>query len=507
MTTNLIDVLNKAHNRSVPLVGISTADQLFTVDTIRTAKPDSYLFRWDAVMGIRPLNDISAKVMGKIGMKPDDTISFVEAMVAAQALPDVSLLMVLGAHRQLSSQEPKETAAAVQAVMNLRDQFKVNHRMLVLLAPIFVPPPELGQDIIALDHALPTSEQLGKLISELYSGVQEQNGLKPLKKETHGKAVDAVSGLSGFAAEQSFSLVVDKDGIDIDALWERKRVAIEQTRGLSVYRGKETFKDLRGLANIKARLLDHLKSKTKVGVVVWIDEGADVFTNVEHDTSGVKLDQQRALLVEMEQNNWRGMILVGVPGSGKSAIARAFGNEVGVPTLQVDFGDMEGSLVGESEAHLRQALRVIKSVGDGNAFFILTCNSLKGIRPQFMRRFKRGTFFFDLPTKDEKEEIWKLYEKKYELVGQKRPDDDAWTGAEIRECCESAWDTSKTMIDASRYIIPVAQSRATEIDEMRREANGRFLDASDEGAYQYKPEVMEKRRRSILLAKEPQGTM
>lgn len=225
-----------------------------------------------------------------------------------------------------------------------------------------------------------------------------------------------------------------------------------------------------------------------------------MFSNVENDTSGVKTDQQRGLLVEMEQNNWRGVITVGVPGGGKSALARAFGNDAGVPTIAVDFGAMESRYVGDSEAKLRQALRVIKAVGRGHAFFILTCNSLRGIRPQFQRRFRRGVFFFDLPTPVEREAIWQLYLAKYQRDPKEpRPDDDSWTGAEIRECCESADDTGSTLLEAAQYIVPVARSRAAEIEQMRKEAHERFLDASHPGPYRYEPEPMAKQIRAINL--------
>ena len=221
---------------------------------------------------------------------------------------------------------------------------------------------------------------------------------------------------------------------------------------------------------------------------------------MENDTSGNKTDQQRELLIEMENNNWRGIVGVGVPGSGKSAIAKAFGNEAKVPTIAIDFGAMESKWVGESGAQLRQAIKVIKAVGRGNAFFVLTANSLKGIRPQFQARFRRGIFFFDLPTANEREAIWQLYEKKYNLKKQPRPNDDGWVGREIHECCQSAWDLSTTLIEAAKYIVPVSRSRASEIETMRKEAHGRFLDASHEGEYTYDEKPMAKQVRAVSLS-------
>jgi len=503
----MMKLFEAARRVSVPLLAIRTADQCATQAEILAASGEYPVAQWDAARGITPAATpgsaackLAEAALKKAGIKPEETIDFAGAMIAAQRLPELAILIAHSASRQLHSQEPGATAANVQAVANLRDQFKLNFRMLVLLGPGFIAPQELDQDIVVLDHALPDPAALRTIIEELRAGIKSATG--KLAAPVLEKAVDAVSGLSAFAAEQVTAMSFDETGsLDLDALWERKRVAIEQTKGLSVYRGGETFDDLRGLESVKARLRSHVSARTPVGVVVWIDEGADVFSSVESDTSNVKTDQQRALLVEMEEHNWRGMIAVGVPGSGKSAIARAFGNEASVPTIQVDFGDMENKFVGESEANLRSALNVIKAVGRGHAFFVLTCNSLKGIRPQFQRRFRRGIFFFDMPTPAERDAIWALYTKRYDLPTQARPDDDGWTGAEIRECCESAWDTNSSLVEAARFIIPVSRSRATEIEAMRAEAHGRFLDASHPGAYEYRAEPMAKQVRAIRLPK------
>src|ERR1700680_2030792 len=55
----------------------------------------------------------------------------------------------------------------------------------------------------------------------------------------------------------------------------------------------------------------------------------------------------------------RGILLLSPPGCGKSAFCKALGNEVGRLTLILDIGALMGSLVGQSEANLRQALRQI----------------------------------------------------------------------------------------------------------------------------------------------------
>lgn len=495
--TSMMTLFDAARRSGVPLLAIRTADQSATIEQIRKSFDDFPMMQWDAARGITGANKVGTDALKKAGIKSEDTFGFLEAMLAAHALPEGSILYVRNAERQLHSSEARETAGSVAALASLRDTFKLNFRTVVLLGPTFNAPTEMEHDIVVINHDMPTREELSALVLELFDAVS----LAKPKGDALARIIDAVTGLSLFEAEQIISMSFTDSGIDMDALWERKRVAIDAKPGLSVVRGKTTFKDISGLASLKARLLSHKTAKTPTGVVVWIDEGADVFSAVDNGTNDQKMDQQRGLLVWMEEHKARGVILVGVPGTGKSLTASAMGNECGVLSIAADFGAMENKFVGESEARFRSAIDTIERVGDGHAFFILTCNSLKGIRPQFQARFRRGIFFVDLPNTEDCDALWSFYMKKFDIKKQPMPDYTGWTGREIAECCESAWDTGTTLLEAAKFIIPVSRSRATEIEEMRKEANGRFLDAAKEGAYEYSPEPMAKAVRAIALPK------
>jgi hypothetical protein len=65
------------------------------------------------------------------------------------------------------------------------------------------------------------------------------------------KAVDAIIGLAAFPAEQTVAMCLSRNGLDYDDLWERKRQAIEQVRGLSVWRGSESLDDIGGYEALK----------------------------------------------------------------------------------------------------------------------------------------------------------------------------------------------------------------------------------------------------------------
>ena len=140
-----------------------------------------------------------------------------------------------------------------------------------------------------------------------------------------------------------------------------------------------------------------------------------------------------------------------------------------------------GSLVGQTEAQTRQALRTIDAMGpsvvmidevekalsgvassgstdsgvsarmfgtllswlsdrESDSFVVCTANDVSRLPPEFSRaeRFD-ALFFLDLPGREQKDKIWELYARQFGIAGkQRRPSDDNWTGAEIRSCCRLA---------------------------------------------------------------------
>ena len=208
----------------------------------------------------------------------------------------------------------------------------------------------------------------------------------------------------------------------------------------------------------------------------------------QSDSSGVSQDYLRCLLTWMQDEKAAGVIFIGVAGSGKSAIAKATGNEANIPTINLDLGGMKGSLVGESEGQIRTALQVIKAVSQGKCLFVATCNSIGALPPELRRRFSLGTFFFDTPDDKAKGKIWKIHIKKYNLAANQIsafPNDAGWTGAEIEGCCDKAFRMDVNLKEASEYIVPVSVSNGDKINQMRREASGKYINASQKGIYEY----------------------
>lgn len=172
------------------------------------------------------------------------------------------------------------------------------------------------------------------------------------------------------------------------------------------------------------------------------------------------------------------------PGAAKSAVAKAAGATAGVPTVAFDLSAMQNSLVGGSGERLRAVLQVVDAISQGRSVWIATCNSIASLPPELRRRFTLGTFFFDLPTVEERRSIWKIYRERWSLSGW-LPDDDGWTGAEIKECCRKARRLNLSLQESAAYIVPVSRSAADQIEGLRRQASGRFLSTSRPGVYTF----------------------
>jgi len=485
-----------ARRVSTPLVCVRTADPASTVAEILAAclngKEKPPVLTWDVVHGLRGVNDGGAAeanlVLGggdpaMVSARPSDMLAL------AEKLGDDAIVFMHAGHRYLSD------PVVGQAVWNLRDGYKSRGAMLVILAaPGATLPAELVDDVLVIDEPLPTPEELAEIVRGTFAAAE-----LALDPATEQKAVDALAGLSAFAAEQSLAMCLTKDGLDAPALWNRKRQVIEQTPGLSVWRGGETFSDLGGVENIKTFLRAVLAGAEPPRAIVFVDEIEKAFAGTGTDLSGVKTEMTGTMLTWMQDREADGAIFIGPPGAAKSAVAKATGNTAGVPTISFDLGAMESSLVGASGDRLRTALKVVDAVAQGRALFIATCNSIASLPPELRRRFTLGTFFFDLPSKAERDAIWQIYLNKYNVEpAQELPDDEGWTGAEIKECCRKAYRLRITLRQAAEYIVPVSRSAAEQIKNLRMQASGRYISASSPGVYQYQETAAAPKGRRIV---------
>lgn len=488
---NYISQFKAARSVSTPLITIRTPDPASTIRSLSVAaaelaeqlkEREPAVLTHDVAHGLRPFNDAGkAALTAMLGNVDPKTLAappnFLKAIENAKE--DVLIFMANG-HRFWND------PMVMQALWNLRDTFKQNGATLVIMATFGATlPAELTQDVLIIDEPLPTEGELSEIVKDQYKAAQNYlPKLKAPKAETLTKAVSALVGLAAYPSEQTTAMCITAEGLNLDDLWERKRQVIEQVRGLSVYRGTEKFAGLGGLENGKRFFSQLCQGPERPDGIVFTDEIEKIFAGFGTDSSGTTTKSVGALLSYMEDRKVAGSLFLGPAGSGKSALAKALGNEAGVPTVQADWAAMEASLVGATGENIRAALAIITAMFK-KPLFIATCNSFGALPPELRRRYWLPTWFFDLPQPEERMLIWPIHMEANGLKEQPLPVDHNWTGAEIRNCCTTARLLGCSLIDAASYVVPIAISAADKVRDLRMQAAGKFISAALPGLYHF----------------------
>lgn len=477
---NFVNTLQAARMVSTPIVVIRGPDAASTIRTFQSAvladEEECRLVQWDAMRGLMAVNNPGKEVASQ----PGSHIHPTEVLEAAQKFPEDTVLFFSNAHRFF------EDTNCLQGIYNLRDQFKRNYRMLVLLTPRGSQvPAEIADHVLILDEPLPAEQDFHALSLKMVEAAQAVHPEFPSPSEEEiGKIVNALIGLPRFPGEEALALSLSRTGVDLPRLWERKVQAIEQIPGLSVWKGKESFADIGGVENAKNFLRAVLNGSRRYRAIVFIDEVEKAFAGTGSDSSGVMTQMTGTILSWTQDHDADGCIFVGPTGTAKTALAKAAGNEAGIPTISFDVSAMQGKHVGESGEKLRAALDVIDAVSQGQALFIVTSNKLDSLPPELLRRFSLVTMFFDIPSRSEKDLIWDIYMRQFALKGP-HPDDADWTGADIRNCCRSAHLMNISLTQTLDFFAPIGVSRKEQIKALRVAASGQFVSAATPGVYVY----------------------
>jgi ATPase family associated with various cellular activities (AAA) len=483
-------------NANVPLMALNTPDPASTLAMIKAAYPNNPVVQWDVLNGATAVTSAATDSVNNMNRLLDGSINPAmatgnpaEMLMKIKALPPNTILCMFNAHMFTDKMQPGNLAAPViQAVWNVRDEFKKKKSTLVLMAHNYPIPDELQHDLVVLDEQLPTGTELESIIVKSCVSA----GLRTPGKKTMPGLVEATKGLAPFSIDQIIRMSArrsrqGKMSIDIDQLWDRKIAKIESAVGLKIHRTGPKFDEIGGNENIKDYLRKVARSVNRPTLVVFMDEIEKSMAAAGTDTSGVTTDQLKVLLTEMQNNFWRGMIGYGFPGTGKSLLAKAFGHECGALTVEADLGAMKHIWVGSSEARMRQFMKVIKAMGGNKVFFFATCNHVEILRPELQRRFIDGIWFFDLPVRTEKEMTWAIHLKKNNLPNHDLPDDTGWTGSEIDVCCRKAAEFGISLKDSCRYMTVVSQAMGENLEKMRKAASGKYVSAHTHGPYNYNP--------------------
>lgn len=499
MTTDdsLIAQFRTARRVSTPLVQITTVDPTQTIETLTVAMPDNTpVLRWDIGTGVTGINDAGKTQIAKAwpGALAKQTQNTNIALQGAEKLDRGSVLFMVNIQRVLSPTPQVADAMVLQLLQNLRDPFKSNRRMVVCLTPRYVFPIELAGSVVPLSDPLPSDEKLETYITNVYGDANrvlardKKEAIALPDKAMVTECVDAIAGLDPFMCEQVAAMSLTQNGLDLETLWRRKTDIINNTPGLSMVESDgRNIDDVQGYSVAKDWVRGMTQSKVSpIRMCVWIDEIEKQLMGWSGEQNGIIMDQLTQLLQVMSRYHTPGGIFYGVPGAGKSDLAR----HTGVRTVELDLGALLNSLVGSSQNNIRRCMDIIYAMSRGQVLFLATANRMSNLPTELLRRFRK-VFVFDFPTDSEKVPIWHHWIAQFGLTTPKKlPDCPYWTGSEIHDCCEDAWRFEQSLKVAASGIVPAALKKREQIEEMRAAAHNAYSSASNEGLFQYAPIII-----------------
>jgi len=403
-------------------------------------------------------------------------------------------------------------ALTVRQLRDLVAPFKASRKTVVLLSPVLKLPTELEKDVTVLDLPMPDERDLAGVLDATVEQLGDNRRIEiDLTDDGREKLVKSLLGLTRAEAENALAKVVVTRhrlaAADVDLLLAEKEQIIRKSGILEFYSTPERFGSIGGLGHLKT----------------WLHQRGKAFS---------KAARQFGL------PSPKGLLLVGVPGCGKSLSAKAVSAEWKMPLLRFDLGRVFGSLVGQSEENIRRALKMAEAVapcvlwideiekglagsrgpgGDSGTstrvfgtlltwmeestrqvFTIATANDVEGLPPELLRKGRFDEIFFiDLPGPQERTDILAIHLEKhqrdhraFDLTRHARAS-DGFSGAELEQAVISAlygaFAEGETTTLEDRHLeqsitttVPLAESMEHKITALRRHARGRWRFASAE---------------------------
>lgn len=399
-----------------------------------------------------------------------------------------------------------DNAVVVRRLRDLAHALKRSQSTLVLLSPVVSVPVHLEKEVVVIDYDLPTVTELAQILEELVRRVSNDDSIRvDLAQPRLEALVRAAQGLTADEAANVFARALVSSGsletMDIQVVLSEKKQIIRKTGMLEFYETTEAMADIGGLANLKS----------------WLGKRGAAFS-----------ERARNFGLPAPQ----GVLLLGVPGCGKSLTAKAIGASWNLPLLRFDVGSVFGKYVGESEANLRRALRAAEAVApcvlwvdelekafsssrgeDGGTtlrilggflswlqdkqsavFVVGTANNVDALPPELLRKGRLDEIFFvDLPSEPERAEIFRIHFRKHGRdvqgfdIGLLAAESDGYSGAEIEQAVigalYDAFDEGRdvTMGDVEvnlRAMVPLSVTMQEEVARLREWAATRARPAS-----------------------------
>jgi len=383
---------------------------------------------------------------------------------------------------------------------------KRSYSTVVFISPALSIPPHLEKEIAVVDYPLPAPHDIAGILDDLVARVQNSSDVRiALDETTRESLVKAAQGLTADEATNVFAkalvLSPNLDALDIGVVLGEKKQIIRKSGMLEFYEAQEHFSDIGGLEELKS----------------WLAKRSAAFGASARDFG---------------LPSPRGVLLLGVPGCGKSLTAKAIGAAWKLPLLRFDVGSVFGKYVGESEANLRRALRAAEAVApcvlwidemekafavsrgeDGGTslrifgaflswlqdkrapvFVVGTANSVDQLPPELLRRGRLDEIFFvDLPAEPERRAIFEIHLRRRGRQSEKfdleklAAQSDGFSGAEIEQAVVAAlYDafdanrdvSSDDILHTLQTLVPLSRTMSEEISALRDWASTRARRAS-----------------------------
>lgn len=415
------------------------------------------------------------------------------ALEEIEKIKDPNLIILRDYHFYLKD------AMIIRKMKDLIKMVKKRGVILIFISIRIDLPPELEKEITVIEYELPDKESLGDVLDGVIASASQ---LKlDMKDDERQEAIESALGMTTSEAENAFAKsLVDHRKFDPKSISAEKAQVIKKSGLLEFFETKEDMDSVGGH--------DLLKE--------WLRKRKRAFSK-EAKKFGLPMP--------------RGILLTGIPGCGKSLVAKAASNDWKLPLLRFDVGKTFGSLVGESEKNMRNVIQTAEAVapcilwleeidkafagvsGSGSldsgttkrvfgsfltwmqekkqpVFVVATANDVNSLPPELLRKGRFDEIFFvDLPSKKDRADIWSIHigkynrdPRKFDVMGLASKTEE-FSGSEIEEAVISAlyeaFDddeedlTMGHLLHAIEQSVPLAVTRKEQISDIRKWAVGR----------------------------------
>ena len=391
---------------------------------------------------------------------------------------------------------------------NIGRMLKLQPKSIIIIGSDFTIPNELQDLITVIQFQLPIESEISQELTRLINSLNIK-----VDADLFESITQACQGLSLERIRRVLSKIIathktiDQNSIDI--LLSEKKQIISQTEILEYWSANEKITNIGGVENLKD----------------WLKKRKSSFS-IQAANYGLPTP--------------RGLLLVGIQGTGKSLTAKAIATEWQLPLLKLDVGKLFGGIVGESESLLRQMIEVSETLapcilwideidkafsinentGDSGTsnrvlatfiswlsektkpvFVVATANNVDLLPLEIIRKGRFDEIFFlDLPQRQEREQIFQIHIKEFRPKTWNSFDykklaelSESFSGAEIKQSIieamyhafyEQREFTTDDICFALNELIPLAQLESKQTIKLQNwAASGRIRLASPNSIY------------------------